>query len=206
MPQVLAVCENGHFFPTYGVEFGGAPYVEVLEAELTVGEDVPVPNCPECGETSRILDGAYNVVGDTLELLQGPERTVSELERLRATLREAQETRASPEEVRKRLSYLPGLGPSLSDLLVPTTPSDFYALLAFVVAVIGVILQAKRSGQNEDSKIEVNQIINDITIRLSPTSPAYGAKIGRNEPCPCESGRKFKQCHGANGETHYYGP
>jgi len=22
-------------------------------------------------------------------------------------------------------------------------------------------------------------------------------KIGRNEPCPCGSGRKFKQCHGA---------
>ena len=22
------------------------------------------------------------------------------------------------------------------------------------------------------------------------------ANTGRNEPCPCESGRKFKQCHG----------
>jgi len=21
-------------------------------------------------------------------------------------------------------------------------------------------------------------------------------KIGRNEPCPCGSGKKFKQCHG----------
>jgi len=28
--------------------------------------------------------------------------------------------------------------------------------------------------------------------------PAAGAvpKVGRNEPCPCGSGRKFKQCHG----------
>ena len=23
-----------------------------------------------------------------------------------------------------------------------------------------------------------------------------GKKIGRNEPCPCGSGKKFKQCHG----------
>jgi preprotein translocase subunit SecA len=23
-----------------------------------------------------------------------------------------------------------------------------------------------------------------------------GAKIGRNEPCPCGSGKKYKQCHG----------
>jgi preprotein translocase subunit SecA len=22
-------------------------------------------------------------------------------------------------------------------------------------------------------------------------------KVGRNEPCPCGSGRKFKHCHGA---------
>jgi uncharacterized protein len=22
-------------------------------------------------------------------------------------------------------------------------------------------------------------------------------KVGRNDPCPCGSGRKFKKCHGA---------
>ena len=26
-----------------------------------------------------------------------------------------------------------------------------------------------------------------------------GAKVGRNDPCPCESGKKFKKCCGANG-------
>ena len=24
-----------------------------------------------------------------------------------------------------------------------------------------------------------------------------GRKIGRNEPCPCGSGKKYKKCHGA---------
>ncbi|NBQ94527.1 MAG: hypothetical protein EBU15_03915 [Betaproteobacteria bacterium] len=24
----------------------------------------------------------------------------------------------------------------------------------------------------------------------------FGEKIGRNDPCPCGSGKKFKQCHG----------
>ena len=24
------------------------------------------------------------------------------------------------------------------------------------------------------------------------------ANVGRNEPCPCGSGKKFKHCHGAN--------
>jgi preprotein translocase subunit SecA len=25
---------------------------------------------------------------------------------------------------------------------------------------------------------------------------AAGPKVGRNDPCPCGSGKKFKQCHG----------
>ena len=30
-----------------------------------------------------------------------------------------------------------------------------------------------------------------------------GRKVGRNEPCPCGSGMKFKACHGAGGATTY---
>jgi len=26
-------------------------------------------------------------------------------------------------------------------------------------------------------------------------------KIGRNDPCPCGSGKKYKKCHGAGGTT-----
>ena len=28
-------------------------------------------------------------------------------------------------------------------------------------------------------------------------------KIGRNDPCPCGSGKKFKQCHGKGGQNYY---
>ena len=30
-----------------------------------------------------------------------------------------------------------------------------------------------------------------------PANPATWGRVGRNEPCPCGSGKKFKQCHGA---------
>jgi uncharacterized protein YecA (UPF0149 family) len=26
-----------------------------------------------------------------------------------------------------------------------------------------------------------------------------GAKVGRNDPCPCGSGKKYKKCHGVAG-------
>jgi preprotein translocase subunit SecA len=33
--------------------------------------------------------------------------------------------------------------------------------------------------------------------RRDPSNPATWGKIGRNETCPCGSGKKYKQCHGA---------
>jgi preprotein translocase subunit SecA len=32
---------------------------------------------------------------------------------------------------------------------------------------------------------------------VDPTNPATWGKVGRNDPCPCGSGKKYKHCHGA---------
>ena len=35
-------------------------------------------------------------------------------------------------------------------------------------------------------------------VDLPPLDARFGGgKVGRNDPCPCGSGRKFKRCHGA---------
>lgn len=34
--------------------------------------------------------------------------------------------------------------------------------------------------------------------QTAPIRPTAGPKIGRNDPCPCGSGKKFKKCCGAN--------
>ena len=40
--------------------------------------------------------------------------------------------------------------------------------------------------------------ISDIEKLFNPSSPAEATlKIGRNEPCPCGSGKKYKKCCGA---------
>jgi preprotein translocase subunit SecA len=33
----------------------------------------------------------------------------------------------------------------------------------------------------------------------APARPMMAAKAGRNDPCPCGSGKKYKKCHGAGG-------
>jgi len=34
------------------------------------------------------------------------------------------------------------------------------------------------------------------TAAPSPVAQRVGEKVGRNDPCPCGSGKKFKKCHG----------
>ena len=37
---------------------------------------------------------------------------------------------------------------------------------------------------------------NDTSVE-NKTRRIISKKVGRNEPCPCGSGKKYKQCHGA---------
>jgi preprotein translocase subunit SecA len=32
--------------------------------------------------------------------------------------------------------------------------------------------------------------------RVKAQQPSRNVKVGRNDPCPCGSGKKYKQCHG----------
>jgi len=48
---------------------------------------------------------------------------------------------------------------------------------------------ATAGGEAEGGEVD-NRIVKPI-VRESP-------KVGRNDPCPCGSGRKYKKCHGAN--------
>ncbi|NOZ61903.1 MAG: hypothetical protein GXO74_09500 [Calditrichaeota bacterium] len=39
--------------------------------------------------------------------------------------------------------------------------------------------------------------ISDLEKMLNPAQPVKSNKIGRNPPCPCGSGKKYKNCCGA---------
>jgi len=39
--------------------------------------------------------------------------------------------------------------------------------------------------------------ITDLERKLHPPVPLHASKVGRNEPCLCGSGRKFKKCCGS---------
>jgi preprotein translocase subunit SecA len=62
----------------------------------------------------------------------------------------------------------------------PTTGEDELALAPALVGANGNGMQAARAAP----------------AARNPKDPTSWGKVGRNEPCPCGSGKKFKHCHG----------
>jgi uncharacterized protein YecA (UPF0149 family) len=147
-----------------------------------------------------VPDGTYNFIENTIELLSGPQRSRSDLERLAEILRAAKAKGASTQEVKEQVAKeLPELR-SLADAL-PKTRAELYAFVGIILTILTLLLSEGRRSKNE--RIEINQVINQITQiapstgLASPTSQPSGAAkpIGRNDPCFCGSGKKYKKCH-----------
>ncbi|MBT3378569.1 MAG: DUF1186 domain-containing protein [Lentisphaerae bacterium] len=51
-----------------------------------------------------------------------------------------------------------------------------------------------RRGWGEDHKPDPDELLAVLSAAPRPLSHRQGRKIGRNEPCPCGSGKKFKKC------------
>ena len=49
-------------------------------------------------------------------------------------------------------------------------------------------------------KKKIEQVIqgtpNEDKSKVKKQEPIRVKKVGRNDPCPCGSGKKYKQCHG----------
>lgn len=61
-------------------------------------------------------------------------------------------------------------------------------------------VQTSGSQSGEKPRVDVSQLINPKQTRRQPSGipqAAAAKKVGRNEPCPCGSGKKFKKCCGA---------
>lgn len=61
----------------------------------------------------------------------------------------------------------------------PSTGEDEMAFAPLAPALVG----ANGNGQTAQ-------------VARNPKDPTTWGKVGRNEPCPCGSGKKYKHCHG----------
>ncbi|AMK74899.1 hypothetical protein A1342_01100 [Methylomonas methanica] len=146
----------------------------------------------------HVSDGVFNFIGDTIEILSAPGRTIQELTRLTEIIRDAKAKSQSKDVVAAKINKeIPGL--SLLAKLLPENKSDLYGFLSIVLTVIQMSAEpAKPSTPN--ITINVTQVIEKIVQREKTLKPNVVThkkkKVGRNESCICGSGTKFKKCCG----------
>lgn len=62
------------------------------------------------------------------------------------------------------------------------------------------ILKSLKPGYEKKPAAEDVAIIGGVSVEFKPSTEVVGPGVGRNDPCPCGSGLKFKKCHGKPGE------
>jgi preprotein translocase subunit SecA len=81
----------------------------------------------------------------------------------------------------------------------------FMELIASIkLEIVKVLFSLRLKGEEREKEV-IENIVHDMeestkkSITNSDLSAALDKKIARNEPCPCGSGKKYKQCCGVSG-------
>lgn len=193
MPMIPAFCD------TCGTAFPSGFFMEnCTNIHLSSNRSGP---CPKCGGSGHVPDGVFNIIGDAIHIVSAPSRTKQELRRFAEVLEVARATNKSVSAVKEELeSTLPDLSGIMK--YAPESKAEWLAFIGVMLALIQVYLAAfpPSSGQQQPGtpNITVNQII-EQTLVSDPSNVGGNLprqKVGRNEPCPCNSGKKYKKCCG----------
>ena len=71
-------------------------------------------------------------------------------------------------------------------------PADSFAPMDTIFVSVTTEGSAPSAAIRANWKFQDGQTVKDDTRTITPT----GARIGRNDPCWCGSGAKYKKCHG----------
>ena len=187
MASVPAICDScGTAFPSgivaedsYNISFSG----------------VRAGPCPKCGSSGHVPDGLYNFIGSAIAVISASKRTKTELTRLELLVEKARSEENPEPLVTDIQNEFPEFASVLS--VLPHNRTELYGFLGLLLALLSY-LQAFKP-KPEPSPAMINNFFNSYYSAvqpISPTPPIRRKKVGRNEPCPCGSGIKYKKCHG----------
>lgn len=116
-----------------------------------------------------------------------------EWERFRLVAPSRLDVPAVPSELdgEEAIALLDGLG------LVAGDPPQEIAAPDPVETVLTLDHEEVREVERLRAALEPGDLVTPTEALPSLDARFGGGKVGRNDPCPCGSGRKFKKCHGA---------
>ncbi len=199
MQQMPAACGScGYLYPSgYYFDLGGTG----IGASAAVFENaqVTVP-CPMCGRhRGSVLANEYVFVKHTITLLQAPERTAEEREQIEALLHKAREEHVeSVAEIQERADREAPEPSALIGKLLAEKPADMKVATCSILLTNTLGKLAAIKGNGSTNELEPSEVVYDSVNEYNVTTvqAPSATKVGRNDPCPCGSGKKFKKCHG----------
>lgn len=197
--ELPAVC------PRDGAVFGSG-FAVGGEGSVTMQGGKAGP-CPVCGGWGEVPDGFYKLLGDTLEVVASSGYSRAQIGRVIKILEGVRTGEPDPDHVAEALkAEAPEIANVVSRLLKPKNAGEFYALIAVLLMVL-TILHGELATSPKAPSPTAEMIAKAITEvqqnpratvppQSAPAPPAPPIRPGRNDPCPCGSGLKFKRCHG----------
>ncbi|RIH71517.1 hypothetical protein BJG01_06905 [Vibrio splendidus] len=191
MPVIPAFCDScGTPFPS------GFYFENCSEISMKGCKSGP---CPKCGNQGSIPDGVFNVIGNVIEILDAPRKTLEQFAKYTKVLHDAREQKLSREEVKTKIEQeVPELS-GISSYL-PKTRTELYAFITLLLTfftMVAPLLQGKSSDQ--DINIIINNTVEQIYNQQLNEKDEPVTKFltpSRNEYCPCGSKNKYKYCCG----------
>jgi len=187
MVHIPAFCDS------CGAAFGSGIVVENCR-NITFSGNRSGP-CPRCGSMGSVIDGVFNVVGDVIEILSAPQRTVESLNKLSNIFREAAKEKDSTEQITEKINeQVPEL--SLITRYIPKNATELVAWLTFILIAMQTINQFSK-----DDSPDINIILNQSVEQSMEPQNYYpfnqqAIPPTRNSPCSCGSKKRYKHCCG----------
>jgi len=142
-----------------------------------------------------VIDGVFNVVGDVIEILSAPQRTIESLNKLSNIFKEAANKNETSEEIATKIhEQVPELSPIAR--YMPKNATELVAWLTFVLLAMQTISQL-----GKDETPDINIILNQAVEQSMEPKNYYPFRSQvvpptRNSPCFCGSNKKYKHCCG----------
>lgn len=206
MPDIPAYCD------TCGTVFSSGIFIE--NATNVTLEGNKAGPCPTCGGWGSVRNGVFNFIGNAIEVLNSPARTSKELQRFSEILITATNEQMTLEQIEDEIQKeLPEFNTLLSFLR--SIQTKFPNLALWINTLVMIIAMSSAGAEEPTQKPEITQVINNIYLNVETTHTTTNnyqtiinnnslssinksikvEKVGRNETCPCGSGKKYKNCH-----------
>ena len=156
MPMIPAFCDD------CGTPFSSGIFVENC-LHMTMAGNRSGP-CPNCGGMGSIPDGVFNVIGNAIEILNAPIRTIEQLKKYAQVLDEAKSQELSREEIKTKIDEEVPEFSSVSQFL-PKSRSELYAFLALIISVLAYVTPLMMSDDGMSEK-EVESLINNSVQQM----------------------------------------